>query len=667
MGQSAGAMTDEPQHPSEEFLAFQKALAGRYSIERELGRGGMGIVFLAREVALDRMVALKLLPPGLAARPGLRERFLREARTAARLSHPNIVPIHTVDAVNRFVFFAMGYVEGESLGDRIRSRGPLSNSEAARILREVAWALAHAHLHGVIHRDVKPDNILLEEGSGRAMVADFGIAALGEAARPERGEVMGTAEFMSPEQATGAEMDARSDLYSLGCVGFYALSGRVPFTGPTPAAILAQHVTQPAPPLLSVAPQVSASVAAAVDRCLRREPERRFSGADALAEALGPDGQLDRELPVPLRVFIRQNRDWETAVAWSLLGLVFAVPGLIFLLVSAEGMVTRGAAILAAVVAALLGIPVAKLWKDVRMLLKSGFTLEDARAAWAQDVKLRDEEFRFEVGERRTSMDRVLRVLKWTGYSVAAVSLPAALLLHGSPSAWAGSAFSWSLLTGMGATVIDEIRARARSDVIGERWLRVWKGWAGKGIFRLAGVGLKRVAAAISGAHRPTEVALGLAADRLFEELPKETRKALKALPETVRSLEDDARTLRAQVAELDAVLAEIGDDDPSRTGAEERARVRAGVEATRDEAREKLQKAVRALETVRLGLLLMHGGGGTVESLTLDLEAAKDVAAEMAGLLEGHREVERLLRERRRTGTFRLAPGTEEDPPAGG
>src|ERR1041384_2253705 len=164
------------------FLGFQTALAGRYSIERELGRGGMGIVYLAREVRLDRLVALKLLPPALARLPGPRERFLREARLAAKLSHPNIIPIYAVDEVAEYVFFAMAYVEGETLTERVRNRGPLPPGDATRLLREIAWALAYAHAQGVIHRDVKPDNIMLEAGSGRALVADFGIAAQGRGA-----------------------------------------------------------------------------------------------------------------------------------------------------------------------------------------------------------------------------------------------------------------------------------------------------------------------------------------------------------------------------------------------------------------------------------------------------------------------------------------------------
>ena len=159
------------------FLAFQEALAGRYSIDRELGRGGMGVVYLAREVHLDRWVAIKLLPPECSVQPALRERFVREAQLAARLSHPHIVPIHAVDAVDGFVYFVMAYVAGETLAQRVQTRGPLSASDGARVLREVAWALGHAHTQGLVHRDVKPDNILLEAETGRALVADFGIAA----------------------------------------------------------------------------------------------------------------------------------------------------------------------------------------------------------------------------------------------------------------------------------------------------------------------------------------------------------------------------------------------------------------------------------------------------------------------------------------------------------
>src|SRR6478735_3304964 len=249
--------------PDSLFLDFQLALAGRYSIDRELGRGGMGVVYLAREVHLDRLVAIKLLPPEKSVIPTLRERFLREARLAAKLSHPHIIPIHSVDEVDGFVFYVMAFVDGETLAQRVRSRGPVSASEGARVLREVAWALAHAHTQGLVHRDVKPDNILLEFSSGRALVADFGIAAAeGEMAADG---VSGTPEFMSPEQALGGEIDARSDLYGLGATAFYAFSGRFPFEGRSATEILAKQVTEAPPTLASMGVSVPRKLASLVD------------------------------------------------------------------------------------------------------------------------------------------------------------------------------------------------------------------------------------------------------------------------------------------------------------------------------------------------------------------------------------------------------------------
>jgi len=214
--------------PDPTFLALQSALAGEYSLERELGRGGMGIVYLAREVLLDRLVAIKALPTEMGARDDVRERFLRESKTAASLSHPNIVPIHRVGEANGIPYFVMTFVNGQTLGERLRARGPIGPTLLTRVLRDVALALGYAHGRGVIHRDVKPDNILIEEGSERSMVTDFGIARIA-ADTAEDSRVMGTAHFMSPEQAMGEPIDGRSDTYALGIVGFIAASGRLPF------------------------------------------------------------------------------------------------------------------------------------------------------------------------------------------------------------------------------------------------------------------------------------------------------------------------------------------------------------------------------------------------------------------------------------------------------
>jgi len=233
---------------TQEADSLQAAVKGRYLLERELGRGGMGIVFLARDVALERPVAIKLLPPSLASLPDLRHRFLHEARTAAGLSHPNIVPIHAVEEAGDLVWFVMSFVPGETLAERVGREGPLPAEAVGRMVQEVAWALAYAHQRGVIHRDVKPENILLERGTGRSLVADFGIARLAdEAGISPPGEMLGTPRLVSPEQAGGEALDGRSDLYSLGVTAFFALTGRYPFEGDNVGQLLAQHLTMPAP------------------------------------------------------------------------------------------------------------------------------------------------------------------------------------------------------------------------------------------------------------------------------------------------------------------------------------------------------------------------------------------------------------------------------------
>ncbi|MGE0552792.1 MAG: serine/threonine-protein kinase, partial [Gemmatimonadales bacterium] len=305
--------------PSTDFVDLQAVLAGEYSFQRELGRGGMGVVYLARDVQLDRDVAIKVLPIELALDPTARARFLREARLAAGLSHPHVVPIHRVSEASGFVFFVMSYVEGETLGERLRSGGPLPPAEATRVLREVAWALAYAHGRGVVHRDVKPDNILLEAGTGRALVTDFGIAHGGViSAASDGGGISGTAQFMSPEQAGGEPLDGRSDLYSLGVVGYLALSGRLPFESSTVPALLVRQATEAPPEVTRVAPWLPAALAAAIDRCLARDPDERFPDGEALAAALAPPADSRPALPPTLRAWLSaRNPLLVPYLAWS--------------------------------------------------------------------------------------------------------------------------------------------------------------------------------------------------------------------------------------------------------------------------------------------------------------------------------------------------------------
>ena len=282
-------MTDSTDKPLAARLA--EALGDAYTIEGEVGRGGMGVVYRARDERLQRRVAIKVLPPELAFQQEIRERFTREAQTAARLSHPHIVPIHTVGEGRGLVYFVMGYVDGESVGGRLKRRGRLPVEEARRIMRETADALSAAHAVSIIHRDIKPDNILLEGTRGRVMVTDFGIAKAlsgsSGATLTGVGVAIGTPQFMSPEQAAGErEIDGRSDLYSLGIVTYQMLTGELPFSAPTVAGILMKQITEPAPDLRTRRSDIPEDMALTVARCLEKDPENRWPTADSLRRAL---------------------------------------------------------------------------------------------------------------------------------------------------------------------------------------------------------------------------------------------------------------------------------------------------------------------------------------------------------------------------------------------
>src|SRR5437870_2731991 len=272
---------------------LSQALGHSYTLEGEIGRGGMGVVFNARDERLKRQVAIKVLPPELAFREEIRLRFVREAETAARLSHPHIVPIHSVgESPDGLVYFVMAYVDGESVAAKLKRRGRLPPDEARRIMIETADALGAAHALGIIHRDVKPDNILLEGSRGRVVVTDFGIAkalssTTGPATLTATGVAIGTPHYMSPEQAAGdREIDGRSDIYSLGVVAYQMLTGELPFHAPTVPGILMKHITERAPLITDRRPDLPEDLAACVMRCLEKDPEDRWPTADALRRAL---------------------------------------------------------------------------------------------------------------------------------------------------------------------------------------------------------------------------------------------------------------------------------------------------------------------------------------------------------------------------------------------
>jgi len=267
-------------------------LSAHYQIVRELGRGGMGVVFLARDIALHRLVAIKVLRREFAESTDARERFRSEARMTARLSHPNIVPVHTFGEAGALVYIVMKHVHGESLAERMRREQWLPADEVRCILRDLALALDAAHGDGVVHRDLKAENILLERSSGysRALITDFGVALLRslDPVRSDACRVFGTPHYMSPEQAMGdLDIDGRSDIYSLGVLGYYMLSGELPFDGATFESLAAKHIADAYVPLATLVPSAPPALCAAIERCLEKDRAQRWRTARELAHALG--------------------------------------------------------------------------------------------------------------------------------------------------------------------------------------------------------------------------------------------------------------------------------------------------------------------------------------------------------------------------------------------
>ncbi len=281
-----------PISPTDELgTHVAEVLSANYELETEVGRGGMGVVYCARDKRLKREIAIKILPPELSFRADIRQRFLREAETAAQLNHPNIVPIYTVEEKDNLVYFVMAYIKGDNLGQRLQQHGPIPPVEVRRILREVGDALAYAHHRNVIHRDIKPDNIIIDEETGRAMVTDFGIARAltdsGDSRLTATGMAIGTPAYMSPEQSAGDRaIDGRSDLYSLGVVGYQMLCGQPPFVANNTPSMLVKHLSEKPVPVDERWPDLPPDLARAVMICLEKDPNDRFPSAAAFSAAL---------------------------------------------------------------------------------------------------------------------------------------------------------------------------------------------------------------------------------------------------------------------------------------------------------------------------------------------------------------------------------------------
>ena len=468
-----------------------------------------------------------------------------------------------------------------------------------RVIQETAWALGHAHANGVVHRDVKPDNILLDAGSGRAMVTDFGIAWREVTGGAPAGGVMGTPQYMSPEQAAGEPVDGRSDLYSLGVTAFYAATGRLPFHSDSVSGLLARHAVQPAPLLEEQNRRLPPRFARAMDKCLAKDPTARFPSADALAEEIRAAMGSTAPVPAPIRAFVRdadgagnEIATVLTAAASSLAvwGVAFGFSDFVasYVFVTAAGCMT-----------ALGAVRFGQVMVKARELRRLGFGHRLVGPALLRDAREQEEESELDPAGRRTERRELLIA---TG--LGAVKTAAALWLASS------DAPGWLAVIGaVGAVVIPTATVRwlwihfHRGRSV---WNRLIAGRLGKLIFRAAGIGV-RTPAAVSGGE-PTILAIGESAAVVFDALPEEHRRDLADVPQVLLRLQADAMDARAR------------------------------GESRREAA------AVAALETIRIDLLRLRAGQVTAGDLTRDLDEVRAIGERIEQRIAAEQEVSQEL-----------------------
>jgi serine/threonine-protein kinase len=500
----------------------------------------------------------------------------------------------------------------------------------------------------------------------------------------EDGRVMGNAHYVSPEQAAGEPVDARSDLYSLGVAGYYALTGRLPFDGGTTGDVVNQHLTATAPAITSVASSVPPRLAAAVERCLHKLPIRRYRNAESFAEAIDLAFEHAKEIPAPLRVWLSQGQK-ELPARLAFVG-IGAMTGMSLAIAMSEGtgMPFHFAFWFLVPFVPLVGVSYAPSYFRLRRVLAEGYHVDDLHAAMREHQLARNEELEYERRQSSPVVNRVMRIV--LGSSLGGVAIGGYLWYRfmqvltmfkfgtGLGWVWGFSRESEPFIYGIllaslvgltisGVALGGEYVRLHLAHRIAARAIGFWKSKWGTLAARLASLGLKKADRPALGMPLLTEVALGRATDHLFEALPKAARRELAALPDTVRRLEGDAGRLRDSIVKLDDQLA-VFERGGEALGDAERTRVADELRATRQLAAERLATTVAALENIRLDLLRLQMGSAGIESVTASLDAARRVGDQIAESIAAQAAVEQLLREDRPA----LEAGSEDaDTPIGG
>lgn len=596
------------QMASEEL---QRALAGRFSLQRELGRGGMGIVFLAQDVILNRPVAIKLLAPAMCEVPALRTQFLREAHLAAACFHPHIVPVYEVGESETQAWYVMAWVQGETLADRLLRSRTLPATQVHRIAREIGWALAYAHEHGLVHRDIKPANILLEEGSGRAMLVDFGIALSTEQGEQNHGA--GTAQFMAPEQLAGLSVDGRTDLYSLGVTLHLAATGRFPNTAADHAD--AGHAAPSPSGALRLSSRLPPTLSNAISRCLAPDPLNRFDSATAFLKEIASE-----ESPAILStaaIRVRDNyRNTLSLAGWA---AVIGITGLALATGEeahsfARGLTMQFSLLIASITASMAALRGIETIASIRRAVREGLSKRELERAltpptageienpsengkamfppWAKSCLLLSTAvavamLQAPIGSWQSVPDSLQAVLQ-----VIAVALPAVLIHRGFKTIIETTARSKRFGTGIAKKLASGLH----------RWFA-----RGTGTYTNETASSETLSGEALSVQEmenaPTEIRLGEANAALINRLAPDTTLALPNLRDAAVQLTRYATQLRNRERELAGLT---------------------GVTDQRAQIRSRMTTVIAALETMRLDLLRVEHQKTLSAGLTDPFETVK-------------------------------------------